>query len=312
VVQAQQQAQQSQEQVRDLLARWAILDARVAEVAVQRGQVEELIASLSRSRDENLLVDIDTGIRVAIQQSAITGSAEPLVATLMQSDERLARYKQPRLEGVRRAIAQDLDRVRSVGGLDASTLAIRLDEAVRMVDEMPLQSSLLSAQASAARSKALAAQQAKAAASGSGGASAVAPAQTVGADSDSSWGTRFWWWWKALGRDVWTEARSLIRVTRIEHPEAMLIAPDQAFFVRENLKLRLLNARLALMSRQFDTAQADLRQAQEALVKYFDASARRTQLVSESLATVAQQARQVDIPRPDESLAALRAAGVGR
>jgi 2-dehydro-3-deoxyglucarate aldolase/4-hydroxy-2-oxoheptanedioate aldolase len=45
----------------------------------------------------------------------------------------------------------------------------------------------------------------------------------------------------------------------------MLIAPEQAFFLRENLKLRLLNARLALLSRQFDTAQADLSDALAAL-----------------------------------------------
>ena len=37
---------------------------------------------------------------------------------------------------------------------------------------------------------------------------------------------------------------------RIDQPEAMLLAPDQAFFLRENLKLRLLNARLALLARR--------------------------------------------------------------
>ena len=71
-----------------------------------------------------------------------------------------------------------------------------------------------------------------------------------------------------------TSAQSLVRVTRIDQPEAMLVAPEQAFFLRENLKLRLLNARLALLSRQFDTAQADLRDAQLALDRYFDRSSR--------------------------------------
>ena len=48
-------------------------------------------------------------------------------------------------------------------------------------------------------------------------------------------------------------------MTRIDHPEAMLLAPEQAFFVRENLKLRLLNARLALLAASSTRAQADLR-----------------------------------------------------
>jgi uroporphyrin-3 C-methyltransferase len=111
---------------------------------------------------------------------------------------------------------------------------------------------------------------------------------------------------------VWSEARSLVRVTRIEHPEAMLLAPEQAYFLRENLKLRLLNARLALLSRQFDTAQTDLQGAQLALDRYFDRSSRRTQLAAELIRQVASQARQVGIPRPDNTLAALSTAAAGR
>jgi uroporphyrin-3 C-methyltransferase len=131
-------AKQAQQGAVETAAKVALLEARLAEVTVQRSQFEEVIQSLSRSRDENLLGDVEAAIRVALQQTAITGSAEPLVATLKQSDERLARYNQPRLEGVRRAIARDLDRVKAVSVTDISSLSIKLDEAVRMVDELPL------------------------------------------------------------------------------------------------------------------------------------------------------------------------------
>jgi hypothetical protein len=91
----------------------SLLEARVAETSLQRTQIEELIQSLARSRDENVLADVDAAIRVAMQQTAITGSSEPLVVTLKQADERLARFNQPRLERVRRAMAQDLETRRS-------------------------------------------------------------------------------------------------------------------------------------------------------------------------------------------------------
>ena len=91
-----------------------------------------------------------------------------------------------------------------------------------------------------------------------------------------------------------------------------LLAPDQAFFLRENLKLRLLNARLALMSRQFDIAQADLREAQTVLDRYFDRNSKRVVATSEQLRTVALQARQIGVPRPEATLAALAAAVAGR
>ena len=116
----------------------------------------------------------------------------------------------------------------------------------------------------------------------------------------------------SLTQRVWFEAKSLVRVTRIEHPDAMLLEPEQAFFLKENLKLRLLNARLALLSRQFETAQTDIGGARTMIERYFDRSARRTTLTTELLAQVAAQARTVRVPRPDDTLAALAAATAGR
>ena len=111
---------------------------------------------------------------------------------------------------------------------------------------------------------------------------------------------------------MWGEARSLVRVTSIEHPEAMLVSPEQAYFLRENLKLRLLNARLSLLSRQFDQAQADLQASQSTLDRYFDRGSRRVTTAQDLLRQVSAQSRQVAFPRPDETLAALAAAAGGR
>lgn len=300
-------AKQSAELVRDTAAKVSLLDARLAEVALQRGQLEELIQSMSRSRDENVVGDIEAAIRVALQQTQITGSAEPLVATLKQADERLLRYKQPRMEGVRRAVARDLDRVKAVAVVDVSSLTIKLDEVVRMADELPLMAVSepgakprddRGSDTAQERERVLKLQREQAAAAADGKLS-------------------LWWWqatqqvssWTSL---VWGEARTLLRVTRIEHPEAALISPDQSFFLRENLKLRLLNARLALLSRQFDTAQSDLRDAQEMLNRYFDTRSRKVSAVTELLRQVSGQARQVSVPRPDDTLAALTAAAAGR
>ena len=303
-------AKQAQEGMREGAAKLALLEARVAEVAIQRGQLEDLIQSLSRSRDENLIVDVEAGIRVALQQNAITGSAEPLMATLRQSDERLARYNQPRLEGVRRAIARDLDRVKAISVTDISTLSIKLDEAVRMVDELPL----LAAAELRKDSAKPAPSTSSAAATSAASAAALKAARPASAPVPSAlaWPAAIANAWDTLTQRVWLETRSLVRVTRIDHPEAMLLAPEQAFFLKENLKLRLLNARLALLSRQFETAQNDLASAQASLERYFDKGARRTVLATELVRQVAAQARQVGVPRPDDTLAALAAAAAGR
>jgi uroporphyrin-3 C-methyltransferase len=309
---AQMLSRQAQDNARDAAAKVALLEVRVAEATLQRTQLEELIQSMSRSRDENVLADVEASIRVALQQSAITGSAEPLVIALKQAEDRLARQNQPRLEGVRRALVQDLERVRAAAAVDVSTLAIRLDEVVRLVDELPLLSTPLASR-NAARAPARPAAAASAASAPAVALAASAPTSAASAAVvvDAAWiealGTR----WAGLAATLWAEVRGLVRVTPIEQPEAMLIAPEQAFFLRENLKLRLLNARLALLSRQFDTAQSDLRDVLIALDRYFDRGARRTVTAVDLVKQVQAQARQVAVPRPDATLAAIAAvAGV--
>jgi len=303
-------AKQAQQGVNESNAKVAMVEARVAEVAMQRGQLEDLIQSLSRSRDENVLGDVESAIRVALQQTAITGSAEPLVATLKQSDERLARYNQPRLEGVRRAIARDLDRVKATNVTDISSLGIKLDEAVRMVDDLPLVAAVEARSRETAKDAA--SRSAARAAAATAAASAASASASAPAASGGFWQMRVGQAISDFSDRVWGEARSLIRVTRIDNPDAMMIAPEQSYFLKENLKLRLLNARLALLSRQFETAQADLQVAQSSLDRYFDRASKRTALASDLVKQVAAQARHVGVPRPDDTLAALTAAAAGR
>lgn len=311
-------ARQAETAAREVAAKMALLEARVAETAMQRSQVEDLLQSLARSRDENVLADIEAAVRVAQQQAAITGSAEPLLQVLRQADERLARFAQPRLERVRRAVAQDLERTRAAGATDLALLASRLDEVMRQVDELPM---LVVPQHAAARrsggpapTSTPAPPEGAAAASGAGSVAAAPRAASgpgasfPGADLLGSLRQA----WDRLTANVWSETRALLRVTRIEDPQAMLIAPEQAYFLRENLKLRLLNARLALLSRQFEMAQSDLRESLAALERYFDRSTRRTAVAMDMLRQVAAQARAVVLPRPDATLAAIAAASAGR
>ena len=59
-------------------------------------------------------------------------------------------------------------------------------------------------------------------------------------------------------------------------------------------------------------AQSDLRDSQEMLNRYFDMRSRKVAGVAELLRQVSGQARQVSVPRPDDTLAALTAAAAGR
>jgi uroporphyrin-III C-methyltransferase len=279
-IEARALARQAQELARETAARQALADTRLSEVALQRTQVEELVQSMSRSRDENMLVDIEAALRLAQQQAQATGSIEPLLASLRSADQRLERSGQPRLSRIRAAVARDIDRMKSSGTTDVPGLLVRLDELARQVDELPL-------------------------------ANAVPVAGVVAGGRKQEPAAPLRWWERALG-DIREEARGLVRVSRIDQPEAALLVPDQAFFLRENLKLTLLNARLALLSRQTNSARADVAAAATALRKYFDPSARKTQAAAAQLQQVHDQLRSVDLPRIDETLAVLATAAAGR
>jgi len=295
-------AKQAEELSREAAARATLLETRLTEIALQRSQVEDLIKNLSLSRDENLVSDIESSLRVATQQAALTGSAEPLIVAMQSADERLARAKQPRLDNIRRALAKDLDRARATRVADINTVAIRLDEAARLVDEVPLlnQPDTGPTGPTAPRNSTPKAERGSPSkSSGNAGASNSEP------QADASWRTAIIGWGKEAAESVWTETRGLIRLTRISQPEAMLLAPDQAFFLRENMKLRLLNARLALMSRQPVQAASDLRQIERSLPRYFDVQSRKTQLLASMVTEAIAQSQLTHVPRPDDTFAAL-------
>lgn len=261
-------------------AKLAVTESRLNEVSLQRTQLEELMQSLSRSRDENLVVDIEAAIRLAQQQAQLAGSVEPLLAALKSAEVRIGRAAQPRLTPLQRAIARDVARIKATAVADTPALLVKLDELVLLADDLPVANAVAVARANDSLKR--------------------KPEETVAN------------WWVRLGLVLREEVRGLVRVSRIEEPDAALLSPEQSFFLRENLKLKLLNARLGLLSRQIDSARADLATAAVAMGRYFDASSRKTQTAITLLLQVQGQMRALELPRVDETLAALSTAAAGR
>jgi uroporphyrin-3 C-methyltransferase len=278
-VEARTLARQAQDLARETSTRQAVMESRLSEVAMQRSQLEDLMQSLSRTRDENLVVDVESSVRLAQQQAQLSGSVEPLLAALRTADQRLAHAAQPGLSRVRAAIGRDIQRITSARVTDLPGLMTRLDDLVRQVDDLPLANAVAVNRPSGQTRE------------------PAAPAAT--------------WWARSLAV-LHEEARALLRVSRIDQPEAVLLAPEQGFFLRENLKLKLLNARLGLLSRQVESARSDVAAAATALSRYFDPASRKTQAAAGALQQIQAQMRSVELPRLDDTLAALSTAAAVR
>jgi uroporphyrin-3 C-methyltransferase len=328
-VEARTLAAQAEALAQELQGRLTVAEVRLSEVSLQRSQLEELMLALSRSRDDNLVQDLESAVKLAQQQAQLTGSTQPMVAALRAADQRIARAAQPRLNPVQRAIARDIDRIQAAPLADIPSLVLRLDELARQVDEWPVLNQVGQPKTPAAKAakpvvaapgEPTAAPQAASAPPGESVVAAAEPLPTLDTATDegglSAGWSRVSGWWSALWTRTWAEltrsGRELVRVSRIDRPEAALLAPEQAFFLRENLKLKLLNARLGLLARQWTTSQADLLAVEMAIARYFDTSVPQVASAQTLVARLRRDLIATDVPRPDETLAALAAAAGGR
>lgn len=284
---AQAVARQAQDLAVANAAKLGAVEARVADSQSQQASLEQLYADLARTRDDWALAEVEQILTVASQQLQLAGNVQGAIIALQNADQRLARTERPQFIVLRRAIAKDLERLKALPAIDLAGNALRIDSIVGMVDNLPL----LSDERPAPRPRL--------------DAGTVDRSATAGGAS-GGWFDRIQDELRYVGAETWQKFGQLVRVREVTEPDALLLAPTQAYFVRENLKLRLLNARLALLARQESTYRADLLHAQEALQKYFDVRSRQT-LAAQALLRQVQNANTVvEMPTLSESLTAAR------
>ncbi|MBK9349481.1 MAG: uroporphyrinogen-III C-methyltransferase [Sulfuritalea sp.] len=268
------QTRQMQESLTAQLAKISILEARLAETQSQAVALEAMYQELSSSRDERLLAEVEQAVVIAMQQLQFSGNVEAALIALQGAEGRLARSLQPQFLPVRKLIARDIERLKGIPGANISGLSLKIESVVTAVDGLPL--------AYEQRPKPVAPK-------------AGADARPVNLD-----------FWRELGAELWRELRQLVRIERIDHGDPALLAPQQSYFLRENLKLRLLNARLALLQRDGRVYREEIRQAREQLDRYFDGRAKPVQAAQSTLATLAGTDVSFDLPGLAESLTVLR------
>ena len=298
-VEARSLAKNAQDVAREASARSSLNETRLSEVALQRSQLDELMQSLSRSRDENLVVDVESALRLAQQQAQLTGSVEPLLAALKTADQRLTRAAQPRLNAVRRALASDTDKIKAAAVTDIPSLLVKLDEISRLVEDLPVLNTVT----------AVARVETHKAPSKVAGSKPVA---TSAANQESDWQTSLQNFMQSNWQIVRAELSKLVRVSRIENPDAVLLSPEQTYFLHQNLKLKILNARLGLLGRQIQSAKSDLTSVADDVRKYSDPTSKQAQTLQTALSQVQTQLGNASIPALDASLAALTLAAAGK
>lgn len=285
---AQARARQALSVAQGTNDRLAVLESKVLESQSQQAALEQLYQELSRGEDEWILIEVEQALSIAAQQLQLAGNVQNSIAALQVADARLARADRPQFAAVRRAIAQDLERLRGLPSIDVAGLVVKLDQLIALLDRLPLLSTVQPAEPDSAQAR------------------PAEPAEPQPAVEDERWWKPAFAWWASLRDSFMHDLRDLIRIRRIDKPEALLVSPEQGAIVRENLKLRLLNARLALLSRQEQAWRADLDAVSQALQAYFDPAAPATRNAMALLKQIRDTDITIELPTLNDSLAAVR------
>jgi uroporphyrin-3 C-methyltransferase len=264
-------ARQSQEALRDAQGRIGQLETRLTESQSQQLALEALYQELSRNRDEWQLAEIEQVLAIASQQLQLAGNVRAALLALQLAEARLNRPDRPQFVPVRRALARDIERLKSLPAIDFPGMSMRIDTLVASVDGLPL--------AYDERTERTAASKEAAAESG---------------------------FWPRITTEIWNELRQLVVVRQTSAPEPPLLPPQQAYFLKENLRLRLLNARLSLLARDEAGYREDMRVAQAWIRRYFDGRSKQTEDALAQLKQLSSASISFEMPTISESLDAVR------
>nr|WP_255423022.1 uroporphyrinogen-III C-methyltransferase [Undibacterium sp. FT79W] len=294
-------AKNVQETTKEIQAKVLLIESKQIESQSQQLALEQLYQDLSKNRDEWALAEIEQVLATASQQLQLAGNVQGALIALQNADGRLAKSDKPQFITIRRAIAKDIDRLKSLPALDLPGIALRLDSVITQVDHIPLwadEKSVVSPTPPKAPLRIIPKTQ-----------RASKPDKQdkkVAEVEESTFSMRLQDAWQSFSSEMWGEVKQLIRVRSVETPDALLLTPTQSYFARENLKLRLLNARLALLARNESVFRSDLVSAQDAISKYFDTRAKQTQNAQALLRQVQGSNLSIEMPNLSESLNAVR------
>ncbi len=253
-------------------ARLSSQDVQIAELRARIEAYEYLADDLVRTYDERILAEVEHALILGQQQLQLAGDAKLALKALSGAEAQLARVDTGRYLPLRRAMANDMERLRRAPMADLAGQALRIDTLLAGIDTLPL---------AFERSPEM-------------------MRKPVDADqaADRTLVERF------VG-EVWGELRQLVRIERLDRPDPALLSPTQSFFLRENLKLRLVNARVALLQRNGVVWREDMRLAREWVERHFDTRSRATENALATLRQLAAVDPGETPPGLDESMNAL-------
>ena len=266
-------AKQAEERSTQANARTVILEQKLAESRDQQEALQTLYTQLAENREATAVAEVEQLLNIAKQQLQLASNVKSALLALEAADHRLEPLDLPRAVQLRQTLQLEIETLRDLPQIDMIALSAQLTYLTELCNTIPLISE---------RQPTL---------NRNAGKNPAAAQPLHGAQ-------KFW-------SAIWDDIRNLVTVERIDEPEPPLLSPDHALYLRENVKLRLLTARIALLQHDESTYKADLGMVKTWLNQYFDTKHPDTIKALVLLKKLSSNNISLELPQLSDSLAAI-------
>jgi len=214
----------------------AKIDSAVQGQADLRRSVSALYEKETQTSVDWVLAEAEYLVLAATQRLALERDTDTAIAALRAADQRLRSAEHPDLIPIRDQLIKDITALEGVNRADVEGLALYLAKTIDQVDDLP--------------TKPIAEE--------------VTPFATV---RDGEYAAADW---RRLGYAIWSDLVDLVEVKDADLPDSVLFDPELRYFLRQNLKLELASARLAVLRRDRANLEASAGLIKRLFEAYYD------------------------------------------
>ncbi|MDP1659827.1 MAG: uroporphyrinogen-III C-methyltransferase [Methylotenera sp.] len=267
-------AKQAEERSTLANARTVLLEQKLGESRDQQEVLQTLYDQLAENREATAVAEVEQLLTIANQQLQLVGNVKSALLALQAADKRLEPLNLPRANQLRETLALEIKNLRTLPQVDVVSMSAQLESLANLCASLPLISE---------RQPTLNAQ-----------AALQSPAKTVRLNA-----------LQKVAYPIWNDIKNLVTIERIDKPEPPLLSADHAFYLRENLKLRLLTARIALLQHDEASYKADLATITAWIKQYFDAKHPNAIQAFNILKKLSGNNISIELPQLTESISAV-------
>jgi len=197
----------------------------------------------ARNRADWLMAEAEYLMHLANQRLTLEQDVRGAEAILMSANQVLAENDDPGLLMVRKALANEILALQQTKTADIEGLYVGLSAMIKSLDRL--------------NARAFLSQKA-------GDVQSIEVAQSIAVAVENSFS------WHGLWKEIWKDLQKVFIIRRLDHSVGPLLAPEQSYYLKQNLRLMFEQASLSILDRNQITYQDSLEKSSLWLNSYFD------------------------------------------